>query len=140
MAQNLTAFLAKNAKKVGTKKYVASDRFTGEDGKPVEWEIGCITAGENAKLRNACISNIPMGRGQYTQSFDSGKYSAKVIARCVVYPDLNNAELQDSWGVKSAEDLAFTMLTSGEFEDLTNEVLKFNGFEDDRTKVEDAKN
>lgn len=140
MAQNLTAFLAKNAKKIGTEKYVASNRFTGEDGKPVAWEIGCITAGENAKIRNACISNVPMGRGQYTQRFDADKYSAKVIARCVVYPDLNNAELQDSWGVKSAEDLVFTMLTSGEFEDLTTEVLKFNGFEDDREKVEEAKN
>ena len=42
MAKSLSAFMAQNAKKVENRKIVASTRFVGEDGKPMEWEIACI--------------------------------------------------------------------------------------------------
>lgn len=51
---NLTAFLAQNAKQVENVKLVVSDRFTDEDGKPLEWEVRCISSREDETLRRDC--------------------------------------------------------------------------------------
>ncbi|MEG1491388.1 MAG: phage portal protein [Oscillospiraceae bacterium] len=143
MAENLSAFLAQNARKVENEKCVASQRFMGEDGKAVEWEICCITAGENEKLRKSCMRQVLVSggrKGQTTTSFDAGHYQALISARCTVFPNLNSAELQDSYGVKSAEELITTMLTSGEFEDFSARVLEVNGFQNTEELVDEAKN
>ena len=142
MAQNLTAFLAQNARKVENRRFAASTRFTDEDGKPVEWEITCITAGENQKLRKESIRNIPITgkRNQVTQDFDSGAYQAKLATRCIVFPDLNNKELQDSYGVMSAEQLISAMLTPGEFDSLILAITELNGFTSEGELIDEAKN
>lgn len=142
MAKSLSAFMAQNAKKVDNRTLVASPRFTGEDGKPMEWEIRSITAGENAKLRKSCMRSVPVQgkRGQYTQEFDTHTYQAKLAAKCVVFPDLDNAELQESYGVMGAEQLVTTMLTGGEFDNLVATILDHNGFVDDAELEDEAKN
>ena len=48
---SLSAFFAENALPVEHVKYAASNRFLGEDGKPVEWEIKTITGTEEEALR-----------------------------------------------------------------------------------------
>lgn len=114
MAKNLTAFLAQNAKKIDNVTFIASDRFIDPDtGEAMPWEICCITAAENAGLRKACMRTVPVpGRkGQFTQDFDANAYLAKVAVRCTVFPNLNDAELQQSYGVMGAEQLITTMLT-----------------------------
>ncbi len=142
MAKTLTAFLAQNAKKVDNRKYAASPRFVDENGDPMEWEICCISASENAKLRKGCIKSVPVPgkRGQFTQDFDTHAYQAKLAARCVVFPDLNSVELQESYGVMGAEQLAATMLTGGEFDRLVATILELNGFVDENDLVDEAKN
>lgn len=86
MAKSLSAFLAQNAKKVDNQYIVASPRFLGEDGKPVQWEICCITADENAQLRKGCMRSVPVPgrRGQFTQEFDAMAYQSKSlrVVRC----------------------------------------------------------
>lgn len=143
MAKTLTAFLAQNAKKIDNRTVVASPRFVGEDGKPMQWEICPITAEENARIRRDCIRSVPVPgrRGQYTSEFDPSAYQAKLSARCTVFPDLNNAALQESYGVMGAEKLLATMLSAGEFEDYSREVLELNGFTSSADeRVEEAKN
>ena len=65
------------------------------------WEICCISADEYARIRNSCVRQVPVPgkKGQYTQQLDSYAFQAKVCARCTVFPDLSNAELQNDWGV-----------------------------------------
>ena len=53
---------------------------------------------------------------------------------------MQDKELQDSYGVMSAEELISTMLTPGEFEDYATAVMKANGFDDEENLVEEAKN
>ena len=108
----------------------------------MEWEICCITAKENAAIRKTCIRQIPIPgrRGQFTQDFDAQAYLAKVSVRCTVFPNLNDAELQSSYGVMGAEQLITTMLSAGEFEDYSTKVLEVNGFQDGNEMVDDAKN
>lgn len=143
MNKTLSAFFAQNAKKIDNVMFAASPRFTDpETGEPMQWEICCITAKENAAIRKSCMRQIPVpGRkGQFTQDFDAHAYLAKVSVRCTVFPNLNDAELQSSYGVMGAEQLITTMLSAGEFEDYSTKVLEVNGFQTGEEMVEEAKN
>lgn len=141
MTGSLSAFLSQNAKKVDNVKYVASPRFA-EEGVPVEWEIRCITAAENTAIRRLCVRTVAVTgkKGQYTSEFDANAYLAKVAVRCTVYPNLSDAELQNSYGAMGAEQLVATMLTPGEFEDYTTKILETNGFQTPAEMEDDAKN
>ena len=141
-SKSLSAFLAQNAVKVNNRKLIPSKRFLDENGNPVEWEIKSITADENQKLRKSCMRSVPVPgkRGQFTQDFDTASYQAKLAVKCVVYPDLNTQELQDSYSVMGAEQLISAMLTPGEFDNLISEILEHNGFSDMGDLVEEAKN
>jgi len=142
MSKNLSAFLAQNAKKVENVFFAASDRFLDEEGKPMLWEICAISATENNAIRKSCMQTIPVpGRkGMYTEKIDAQGYLAKVAVRCTVFPNLNDAELQNSYGVMSGEQLIATMLTSGEFDEYTDKVLAVNGFQSPAELVDEAKN
>lgn len=138
----LAAFFAQNAKQVENKKIIASERFTDENGKPLQWEIRCISASENQKIRNDSIRDIPVPgkRGQFTQKVDVPQYQAKIAVKCTVFPDLNNIELQDSYDVKKAEDLISSMLTPGEFDEYVAQILNLCGFKSADELTEEAKN
>ena len=73
---------------------------------------------------------------------NSALYAAKMLAASVVFPDLNNAELQDSYGVTTPHDLVREMVDDpGEYNDFVAFVQEFNGFTNDMDdKVAEAKN
>ena len=70
------------------------------------------------------------------------RHIKKMIVASVVLPDLYDAELQDSYGVSTPEELLLAMVDEpGEYNELAAFVQKFQGFDtsfDD--KVEQAKN
>ena len=55
---NLSAFMRSNVEQVENAKFAPSPRFKGEDGKPMEWEIRCISADDYARIRSACIKQV----------------------------------------------------------------------------------
>jgi len=57
-----------------------------------------------------------------------------------VFPDLNNAALQNDWGVAKPEELIGKLLIGGEFDDYVTEVFQVNGFKTDDDMVAEAKN
>lgn len=57
---DLNAFLSQNAIKVENRKYVASERFVGEDGKPVEWELKAIDSDRDRQLRKNSAIRVPV--------------------------------------------------------------------------------
>lgn len=148
----LSCFLKENAIPVENVKYVASKRFTkpvlDKNGKPtgktvpIEWEIKNVSNEQDELIRKECTKSIPVGkRGQRTMELDTDKYSGRLCAACIVYPNLNSAELQDSYGVKSADSLLKAMLTAGEYIDLKSKVLEVNGFDlSMEDLVDEAKN
>ena len=141
---NLSFFLKQNVEQEENVKYVASKRFKDENGNPIEWEIKSITPEEDDAIRKSCTKRVPVvgGRkGEYTKEVDTSKYMAAVVTRCVVYPNLNDKELQDSYGVMGAEQLVKTMLKPGEYIDLANKVQEVNGYDVTQEElVEEAKN
>ena len=142
MSKSLSAFMRPNVAEIKNARFAPSPRFVGEDGKPAEWEIRCISADEYAKIRSSCIRQVPVigKKGQYTQQLDTYTFQAKVAAACTVFPDLNDAALQDSWGVTKPEDLVGAMLIGGEFDDYITAVFETNGFKDEPELVDEAKN
>lgn len=139
---SLSAFLAQNAVKIENVKYAASPRFV-EGGKPVEWEIRCVPGTEDEVLRKDCTRRvgIPGKKGAYTQETDYNLYLGRLAVACTVYPNLNDKELQDSYGVMGADVLLKTMLTSGEYAGYLSKVQEVCGF--DKTlqdEVDEVKN
>ena len=60
---------------------------------------------------------------------------------CTVYPNLNDAELQDSYGVKGADALLKKMLLPGEYTEYKAKVMEVNGYDMSMEElVDEAKN
>jgi hypothetical protein len=140
---DLRAFMAKNFEGNQEIEFVASKRFLNHDGKPEKWYLRTITAKEDAQIRKSCTRKVPSkrARGAYIPETDINEYLSKMLAECVVHPNLNDKELQDSYGVMCASDLIAAMLNPGEYAELTKKVQEINGFDTSMEElVEDAKN
>lgn len=139
---NLSAFLAQNAVQDETEKYIASKRFV-DKGQPVEWELQSITGEEDEQLRKSCTKRVQVEgkKGQYMQDMDANKYLGLLAVKCIVFPNLNAAELQDSYGVMGGDTLLKKMLKPGEYQDLLAKIQEINGFNAVMDElVEEAKN
>lgn len=138
---NLSAFL--NPMKEENCKVVASKRFIDEEGKPIEWELRTISADEDEAIRKSCTKRVPVpGRkGQFTQETDLNKYLGLLAVACTVYPNLNDVELQNGYGVMGADHLLKTMLHAGEYTKYVSRVQELNGYDSSMDElVEEAKN
>lgn len=124
--------------------YPATKSLCDEKGNPLDWEFKHITSKENEEIREGCTVDIPVtGKpNMYRLKLKSSLYIQRMIAASVVMPDLLDAELQDSYGVKTPEDLLMAMVDDpGEYNDLAAFVQKFQGFNVSfEDKVNEAKN
>ena len=139
----LSGFLKQNAVKVENEKTAVSNRFLGADKKPIQWEIRCITPAEDEEIRRECLRRAPVPgkKGQFVAEVDADLYMGKLAAKCTVFPDLNDKDLQDSYGVMGADSLLKAMLTPGEYAGYLNKVQALNGFDVSMDEmVEQAKN
>lgn len=141
---NLSLFLKKNKIVRENTTFAATKSLLDENGIPLEWEIKPITTKENDEIRDACMIEVPVkGKpNMYRPKMNTAKYGAKMLAASVVSPDLMNAELQDSYGVKTPEDLITEMIDDpGEYNEFLAFVQEYNGFNTNmEDKVEEAKN
>ena len=139
----LSYFLSQNAVQNENLRYVASRRFVDEKKKPVEWELSCVGSDEDESIRKACTRKVqvPGKKNQYLPETDYDAYLGKLAARCTVFPNLNDKELQDSYGVMGADTLLKKMLKPGEYQDYLKKVQEVNGFDTTMDElVEEAKN
>lgn len=141
---SLSAFMAQNIVQDENIKYVVSKRFINEKTKePIAWDLKCIDSQCDEDLRKRCTKRleVPGKKGQFTKDTDFDKYVGLLAVECVVYPNLNDAELQDSYHVMGADALLKKMLKPGEYADLLAKVQEINGFNESfEDKVEQAKN
>lgn len=128
-SQNLTAFLKNNVEIVNQVEYVASNRIKAGD-EPVAWKINVLQNKVIDKLRNRYTKMIKDGKtGVTREKFDSQGFNDAMLLESIVYPNLDDMELQDSWGVNDPLELVKAMLTPGEYADLLNAVVEAQGFE-----------
>ncbi len=127
---NLSRFFKGNVHERKNKKIVVSDRFTEEDGTLVEWEIKSISSQEYEKMVK---DNTYQKNG--VEKLNEENFASTFLGKTVVFPNLNDKELQDSYGVMSIYDLISEMLLPGETQYLQEEIKKLCGF--DRSQIED---
>lgn len=141
---NLSLFLKKNKKTKANTFYPATKSLCDENGEPLKWEIKPLTTKESEDIRADCTAEVqvPGKPGVYRAKFDSKLYVAKFISSCVVFPDLYNKELQDSYGVKTPEDLIRAMIDNPtEYNNFAEFVQNYSGLDETLTdKVNEAKN
>lgn len=137
-------FMKSNKKKKENGFYAPTGSLCDASGKPIEWEFRHLTSKENDSLRDACTMEVQVTSkpNLFRPKLDTSRYLNRMVCAATVCPDLYDAELQDSYGVKTPEDLLYAMVDdSGEYSDLCTWMQKFQGFTrtlDD--KVEEAKN
>nr|WP_289706723.1 phage portal protein [Enterocloster clostridioformis] len=121
---DLSCFLSQNVAKVENKKYVASKRFLGPDGKPMEREIKCVTSEEDDEFRKSSTKRVPIPgkKNAYVPETDYNQYLGKLAVACTVFPNLNDKELQDSYHVMDAEALLKIMLLPGEYAEYVEKI------------------
>lgn len=135
----LNAFFKKNKKEKESVKYAASKDFVDGKGNVIEWEIRPLKSKEADKIRNECTTIEAKGK---RVSVDNGKFNRMVATVCTVFPNLNDPELQDSYGVLGAEELIQEMLDNdGEYQAYCKKILEISGYEmDDNELIKEAKN
>ena len=137
-------FMRANKVEKKNERYAPTRSLCDENGKPLEWEFKHITSKENEALQDECTIEVPVtGKpNMFRPRVQSGKYIRKMITASVVYPDLYDAQLQDSYGVKTPEVLLLAMVDDpGEYNELTAFMQRFQGFDTSfNDKVEEAKN
>lgn len=115
---SLNGFFKSNAKSLPDVKVVVSERFTNEDGSPIEWVLHPISTKlvEEITKRN---TKTTIKNGKKESVVNEENLNAELLEAVVLYPSLNDAELQDSYGVSSANELLSVMLYPGETQVLT---------------------
>ena len=137
----LSYFFAQHAEANTEMPFVVSSRFKNEEGEPVPWTLRSMSEVENEQCRKAATKQVKGKGGVVTPEIDFNEYTAKLIVASVVYPDLKNSELQQSYGVMGAESLLRKMLLPGEYTALLQQVQTLNGFNQDMNDlVNEVKN
>lgn len=143
---NINMFFKKNKPTKENVFYPATKSLTDKNGDPLMWEIKPLTTRENELIQEACIKEVPMGgrTKQYRSKIDHCQYMCQTLVKSIVFPDLLNAELQDSYGVKKPEELLKEMIDNvGEYNAFFQFIQEFNEFDDEldlEEEIETAKN
>lgn len=141
---DLSMFLKKNKRMRAHAFYPATKSLVDKNGEPVKWEIKPLTTEEDEAIREVCTRDVPVPgkKGQYRTKIDVNAYMNKQMVAAVVFPDLDNAELQDSYEVKTPEDLLKALVDDpSEYADLRSFIQEVSGFDKDLSdEVEEAKN
>ncbi|WP_373233305.1 phage portal protein [Cohnella sp.] len=138
---SLQAFFAHNVQLETIEEFAVSDRFKDDNGATIPWKLRTLSEEENEEIRKASTQYVKGKGGQRLPETKPEVYMAKIAAASVVYPDLKNAELQNSYNVHGAEALLKKMLLAGEYAALLGKVQELNGFDRDMEElVEEVKN
>ena len=141
MSAELELFFKKNHKNTENVKLAVTADLCDKDGKPLEWEIRKLNTREVQALTKECVTTRQVGK-KLVPTVDDELFSKKMMAESVVFPDLNNADLQDSYGVKTPEALIVEMIsTPGDFMAFAEFLMNLNNINKTlEERVNEAKN
>jgi hypothetical protein len=143
MANELAVFFKQNKPVKENVFFPASKDFKDEKGNPINWELRHIPTAVMKKIEADCTTVKSNGK----IDFNAELYSRKMVASAVVFPNLRNAELIDSYmGDYSLEDrtpenlIVLLLDDVTEFNALLVKVNEMQGIGDMAKKIELAKN
>lgn len=141
---DLSRFLKKNKKLKENVQYAVTKSLTDEKEQPLLWEIRPLTSKETNRLTDECTfqEQVPGKPNVFRNKINSTKLLQKMMVASVVFPNLNDKDLQDSYGVMTPEELITEMVDDpGEYNNFGKYLNELNGFNEGiNEKVEEAKN
>lgn len=133
-SSDFSRFMRANKAVKGNEKFAVTKSLTDKDGNPLLWEFRHISSRENSLIQDEVMTadNIKNKPTEYIH---------KLIARSVVYPNLYDSELQDSYNARTPEELLYAMVDNiGEYNALAQFIQTFQGLTPLSDKVNEAKN
>ncbi len=121
----LNAFL--RPEKPEDKEILVSDRFKGEDGKPVSFKIRAVTEEESASIRKKATTVRRDRNGQTVREFDAARYARLFVIAGTVEPNFRASDLCEAYGVLDPELAVGKMLLAGEFALLSEAISQLSG-------------
>ena len=138
---DLSSFFRENAIKTEEVKFVVSKRFLDKKKEPVEWILRPVSSQKDEEIRKQCTNRITTKAGQTQTELDTNKYIGLLAVACTVYPNLNDANLQNSYNVMGADELLKNMLLPGEYANYLSKIQEICGFDQNvNDMVQQAKN
>lgn len=129
----LTSFFKQNKKSVET-----FDLKLESFDEPITLRI--ISGKENENLQREATKTVRHGR-KAQKEFDNITYARELAITSIVNPDLNNTELQESYGVVGASELYNAMFNWAEQTLITQEITEKSGLDQDpQAKADEVKN
>lgn len=109
---------------------------------PFPFVIQSITEGENKAIRRSCQkTDVDKRTRQRRTETDTDLVQQPPGCRLLRGTQLQDAALQEKYGVRGAEDLINRLLNPGQYTDLLLAIQEINGFSDDINDLrEEAKN
>lgn len=130
---DLKRLLKGNVLDPGIVEYEPSPRITNEDGTPGVWLLRALTNEEVDAINERCTTVVKDRKtGQVvSQSVNLDKLSQDVLLQALVEPslaDLEDGDIQDSWGAYTPYDVLRKMLKPGELAELGKKVQEICGY------------
>lgn len=122
---NLSAFM----KPVYTEKkieVVVGDRFLDEQGNPVPIVMKSLTQEKLQAIAKRSTHEKKVN-GKLVQDLDATEHLTRCLIASIVFPDLTNKELCNSYGVEDPLLLPAKMFLVDEFETLAKAFAQLNG-------------
>lgn len=136
----LSVFLKKNKQMRENLIIAPTKSLLDENGEAVKFTFRPVSTRENDSIRDLCMKTVMQGKEMKTK-IDNTKYMKMLLATSCIEPNLNNKELQDSYGVLTPEDLICELIDNpGEYSELVVSIMEYNGFSKADDSVEEAKN
>lgn len=123
-----------------TKEVIVSDRFKDEKGNVVPFEIRAISQEINEGLYKQASKPTKKNGIVVGRELDNNRYTSLLLLTCTVSPNFKDTELCNYYKTNDPAEVPGRMLSSGEYRKLTSEIMELNGFGDEETLEEEAKN
>ncbi|KAA0944071.1 phage portal protein [Sporosarcina sp. ANT_H38] len=96
---------------------------------------------EGDVISDQSFKNKPGKKGKQERVFDAIKYNRDICVASIVHPDLGDVELQESYGVRGADNLYSVMFSLGEANHILEKVTELSGLDEDiNDHIDEVKN
>lgn len=144
MAQSIELFMSSNLKPIPDIEYQATDRLIDpETGEPVVWKLRPISTEELTRIQKKHTRPVFHKEiGRAVQEVDAVAIGEELACACIVWPDLKDAKLQESYGVRGEiKTLRAILSSSKDYSRMMDKVNEITSAEEmDEDDIGEAKN
>lgn len=113
-----------------TVEVYASDRFLGDDGKPVAFKLKALNQ-ETLELISKRSRHEQTIDGRKVNAVDKAEHLSRCLVESCIYPNFRDKDLCERFGTLDPVELPKKMLFVSEYEKLARAFLDLNGLSDD---------